>query len=86
MYSIIPLCANVQTFVQGRFEQLKDRNDRGVSALEYGALIVVAALVVGILYSLINESVRDSVSTAISDLFSPEGGGSEGGDGGGDDG
>ncbi|GAA0569817.1 DUF4244 domain-containing protein [Actinomadura livida] len=76
MNSLIPLYVTLQTFVQDRAERLKERSDRGVSALEYGALIVVAALVVGILYSLINGSVRTSVSNAITKLFNPGGGGS----------
>ncbi|MEU8801499.1 hypothetical protein [Spirillospora sp. NPDC048819] len=76
MNSLIPLYVTLQTFVQDRAQQLKDRHDRGVSALEYGALIVVAALVVGILYGLINDTVKEKVSTAISDLFNPGGGSS----------
>ncbi|XRQ11804.1 hypothetical protein ACN3XK_13215 [Actinomadura welshii] len=77
MNSLIPLYITLQGFVQDRVERLRERDDRGVSALEYGALIIVAALVVGILYGLINDTVKDKVSTAITDLFSPGGGGGE---------
>lgn len=42
MNPMIPLFVTLQTFVQDRVEQLKERHDRGASALEYGALIIVA--------------------------------------------
>ena len=73
MNPMIPLFVTLQTFVQDRAEQLRDRRDRGASALEYGALIVVAALIVGILYSLIDGTVRTKISEAITSLFNPKG-------------
>ncbi|WP_143118377.1 MULTISPECIES: ImmA/IrrE family metallo-endopeptidase [Actinomadura] len=43
--------------------------ERGASSLEYGALIVVAALVVGVLGTLVSTKVEGHVSNAICDLF-----------------
>ncbi|RFU37299.1 hypothetical protein DZF91_33585 [Actinomadura logoneensis] len=75
MNALIPLYVTLQTFVQDRAEQvgrqIRERQDAGVSALEYGALIVVAAVVVGILYGLVNGSVRQNVTQAINKLFNP---------------
>ncbi|SPT50411.1 hypothetical protein [Actinomadura madurae] len=73
MNPMIPLFVTLQTFVQDRVEQLKERHDRGASALEYGALIIVAALIVGILYTAINTTVRTKITEAITSLFSPGG-------------
>jgi hypothetical protein len=43
--------------------------DRGASSLEYGALIVVAALVVGVLGTLISTQAEGHIRSAICDLF-----------------
>jgi hypothetical protein len=43
--------------------------DRGASSLEYGALIVVAALVVGVLGTLISTQAEGHIRNAICDLF-----------------
>jgi Flp pilus assembly pilin Flp len=73
MNPIVPLYSTLQMFVQDRFEQVRERTDRGASGLEYGALIVLAALIIGILFSAINGTVRTSITQAITDLFNPGG-------------
>ncbi|WP_433327554.1 hypothetical protein [Spirillospora sp. CA-294931] len=72
MNALIPLYVTLQTFVQDRAEQLqerRERGDRGASALEYGALIAVAAVVIAILYGAINGTFAKKVGEAVENLF-----------------
>ncbi|XRQ11807.1 hypothetical protein ACN3XK_13230 [Actinomadura welshii] len=69
--------------------------DRGASSLEYGALIVVAALAVGLLGSLVSPAVEGHMRSALCGLFGSEcadvngdenrGGEADGGDDGGEE-
>ncbi|MEU8801506.1 hypothetical protein [Spirillospora sp. NPDC048819] len=48
------------------------RRDRGAGSLEYAALIVVAALAVGVLGSLISTTAEGRIQSAICELFGSE--------------
>ncbi|MGK5554980.1 Flp family type IVb pilin [Actinomadura kijaniata] len=70
MNPIIPLYVTLQTFVQDRVEQVKERSDRGASAIEYGALLVVSAVVIGVLVSIANTEFKTAVTGKIKEVFS----------------
>jgi Flp pilus assembly pilin Flp len=75
MNPIIPLYVTITTFVQGRVE--KFREDRGASAVEYGALIILAAAIIGALWaSGVVTTLGSKTKTAVDSLFSGGGGGS----------
>lgn len=71
--TLIPLYVTLQTFVQGRVEKLQER-DRGASALEYGALILVGAAIIAVLWTAFNSNVKTQVSDAIKNMFTSGGG------------
>lgn len=62
------------------------RNDRGAGALEYGALVAVAAMVVGILFTAVPGVAQPGIKNAVCDLFGGECADQSGGDGGDGDG
>ncbi|MEV4253563.1 hypothetical protein AB0J52_10380 [Spirillospora sp. NPDC049652] len=70
--TLIPLYVTLQTFVQGRVEKLQER-ERGASALEYGALILVGAAVIAVLWAAFNANVKDQVSNAVKNMFTDGG-------------
>ena len=61
------LAANVTTALAA----MRDRKEAGATGLEYAGMIMVAAMVVGIVYTAVQEGgVGDSIATEISELFS----------------
>lgn len=51
---------------------LQARREAGATGLEYAGMIVVAAMVVGLVYTAINSgTVQNGISNAISAIFSP---------------
>lgn len=68
-HAVLALQLTLQAFVQDRLEHLEEKRDRGVSAMEYGALILVAAAVIGILMTAIDGPVKTGVNNAITKLF-----------------
>ncbi|MEU4827529.1 DUF4244 domain-containing protein [Actinomadura sp. NPDC023710] len=89
MNQIIPLYVTAQTFVQDRADgvqeraagvirELRERRDRGATGIEYAALILVAAAVIGVLIAVVNSTLKTQFTNAINNLF---GGGNGGGGG-----
>ncbi|MFI6517204.1 Flp family type IVb pilin [Spirillospora sp. NPDC050679] len=71
MNPIIPLYVTLQTFIHGRVDQMKERmDDRGASAIEYGALLVVSAVVIGVLVGIANSEFKTAVTGKIKEIFS----------------
>jgi Flp pilus assembly pilin Flp len=80
MNPIIPLYVTLQTFVHDRVERFKDKDDRGASAVEYAALIVLAAAIIGALYaSGVVTTASTKVKEAVDKIFSGGAGGSTAG-------
>ncbi len=53
---------------------LRDRKEAGATGLEYAGMIMVAAMVVGIVYTAVkNVNVAGSTATEIGELFSGSG-------------
>ena len=53
---------------------LRDRKEAGATGLEYAGMIMVAAMVVGIVYTAVkNGDVAGSIATEIGELFSGSG-------------
>jgi hypothetical protein len=53
---------------------LRDRKEAGATGLEYAGMIMVAAMVVGIVYTAVKEgNVASSIATEIGELFSGSG-------------
>lgn len=53
---------------------LRDRKEAGATGLEYAGMIMVAAMVVGIVYTAVkNGNVAASIATEIGELFSGSG-------------
>ncbi|MEV5568474.1 hypothetical protein AB0L06_00370 [Spirillospora sp. NPDC052269] len=71
--TLIPLFVTLQTFIQGRVEKAQDR-ERGASALEYGALILVGAAIIAVLWTAFNSNVKTQVSDAVKNMFTSGGG------------
>ncbi|MFC0037858.1 hypothetical protein [Actinomadura rayongensis] len=75
--NLIPLYVTLHTFVLDRVERLAEnagrarRNgDRGASLIEYAALLVLVAAIVGALYKAgIIKRLSDAVSKALDDIF-----------------
>lgn len=64
------LAANVTTALA----TLRDRKEAGATGLEYAGMIMVAAMIVGIVYSAVQEGdVKGSVSKEITELFNGSG-------------
>ena len=61
------LAANVTTALAA----MRDRKEAGATGLEYAGMIVVAAMVVGIVYTAVSEGqVAESIGKEIDELFS----------------
>ncbi|MBW8484957.1 hypothetical protein, partial [Actinomadura parmotrematis] len=73
MNPLLPVLVSLETFLRDRIEARAERDDRGASAFEYAALIVVAAAIIGFLFTLI-PGVKDAVSKAIDTMFKGGGG------------
>ena len=64
------LAANVTTALAA----MRDRKEAGATGLEYAGMIMVAAMIVGIVYSAVQEGdVKGSVSKEITELFNGSG-------------
>ena len=64
------LAANVTTALAA----MRDRKEAGATGLEYAGMIMVAAMVVGIVYTAVkNGDVAGSIATEIGELFSGSG-------------
>ncbi|MEU5880324.1 hypothetical protein [Spirillospora sp. NPDC047279] len=75
MNPIIPLYVTLQTFVQDRVQRMKDE-DRGASAIEYAALILVAGVIIVALIAAVNNTVLPKMGEAITNMFNGGGGSS----------
>lgn len=79
MNGLIPLYVTLSTFMHDRVERLKSREDRGAQGIEYAALIVLAAAIIGILWGAgVFEKVSSGVTTAVTKLFPGSGGSGSG--------
>ncbi|MFC5745648.1 hypothetical protein [Actinomadura rugatobispora] len=70
MNPIIPLYVTLQTFVVDRVERLRRSSDRGAEAIEYAALIIIAAAVIGFVYAAISGiNIQQKVADALNSVF-----------------
>ncbi|HEV7935643.1 MAG TPA: hypothetical protein VGP70_25420 [Actinomadura sp.] len=70
MNPIIRTYMTVHSFVHNRVERFKDPDDRGASAVEYAALIILAAALIGALYaSGVVSTASTKVSSAVNAIF-----------------
>ncbi|WP_018655762.1 Flp family type IVb pilin [Actinomadura flavalba] len=69
MNPMIPLYVTLQTFVHGRVEAIKERQERGASAIEYAALILVAGVIIVALIAAAKDTVVPRVEAAIKKMF-----------------
>jgi Flp pilus assembly pilin Flp len=77
MNQIVRTYVTVHSFIHSRVERFKDPNDRGASAVEYAALIILAAALIGALYaSGVVSTASTKVSSAVNAIFN---GGASGG-------
>jgi Flp pilus assembly pilin Flp len=74
MRAIVPLIATLQTFVQGRIEQLKEDRDRGASAIEYAGLILIAGVIIVFLVGYATDTIVPTITGKLGEIFG--GGGS----------
>lgn len=79
MNTMIPMYVYTSNFVADRVEAVKDhykKSDRGAGLVEYAGLIVLAAIILAIIYGVINSSgLKDKLTTAVSGIFSGHGAG-----------
>jgi Flp pilus assembly pilin Flp len=67
---LIPLYVTLSTFVHTRVEQLRERDDRGASAMEYGGLLALLLTIFTALFGLgLNNKVGNAFSTALGGIF-----------------
>lgn len=79
MNGLIPLYVTLSTFMDDRVERLKNREDRGAQGIEYAALIVLAAAIIGILWgSGVLGKLTTGVTEAVGKLFPGAGGSGSG--------
>jgi Flp pilus assembly pilin Flp len=70
MNPIIPPYVTISNFVHGRVERFKDPSDRGASAVEYAALIILAAAIIAALKaSGVVDTLQTSVTAKVNELF-----------------
>ncbi|MBO2463762.1 Flp family type IVb pilin [Actinomadura violacea] len=74
MNPIIPLYVTLQTFVQDRVENLQARRERGATGIEYAALILVSAAIIGVLIAVVNSTLKTQFTGALNKLFGGGGG------------
>ncbi len=59
---------NLAVFVQGYLSQLLRRNDRGASAVEYGLLVFLIALVIIVAVTLLGTNLSSIFNAVATDL------------------
>jgi Flp pilus assembly pilin Flp len=76
MNLLIPTYVVVTNFVADRVEAVKTRHkERGASMIEYGALLILIAAIVGAVMALnIHQTVGKKVQEAITNIFKGPGG------------
>jgi Flp pilus assembly pilin Flp len=79
MNSLVPFYVRLETFVRERAEKARGNaadKDRGVTIIEYAALLVLVAALVAALYAAgLITKFTSAVSSAIGTIFTPSSGG-----------
>ncbi|HEY0540210.1 MAG TPA: hypothetical protein VGD53_17710 [Actinoallomurus sp.] len=82
MNALVPFYVRLETFVRERAEKARgsaEDKDRGVTIIEYAALLVLVAGLVAGLYTVgIISKFTSAVSSALSGIFTPSSGGGTG--------
>jgi hypothetical protein len=70
MRVILPAYVATTNFVADRAERLKNRDDRGVEMVEWMAMLLVIAAIVGVLASTdIGDQIKEKITEAIDKIF-----------------
>ncbi len=63
MKAILPAYVATTNYVADRVERMKERNDRGVELVEWGAMLLVIGAIITFLVS--NQEIKDAVKNGI---------------------